>query len=90
MKNLSVEKSNDFVKRGDFKFFTVLLQLDIDTAVKCPEAENFSFLASISLETMDFLYFVRSSVTKILSLLFFNSFLALKTLFFAIHVLTYR
>lgn len=51
---------------------------------------DFSFLASISLETMDFLYFVKSSVTKILSLLFFNSFLALKTLFFAIHVLTYR
>lgn len=45
------------------------------------------FLASISLETMDCLYLVRSSVIKILSLLFFNSFLALKTLFFAFHVL---
>lgn len=39
------------------------------------------------LETMDYLYLVRSSVIKILSLLFFNSFLALTTLFFAFHVL---
>lgn len=40
MKTLSVEKYIDFVKRGDFKFVTVFLQLDIDTTIKCPEAED--------------------------------------------------
>lgn len=70
MGTLSAEKPIDFVKRDISKIFTVLLQLRIDTAIKCPEAE-----------AMDCLYLVRSSVTKIF--LFFNSFLALKTLFFA-------
>lgn len=51
MGTLSAEKPIDFVKRGISKIFTVLLQLRIDTAIKCPEAE-----------AMDCLYLVRSSV----------------------------
>lgn len=57
MGTLSAEKPIDFVKRGISKIFTVLLQLRIDTAIKCPEAEAMIVCILLGLLLQRFSYF---------------------------------